>query len=147
VALLDRALYGLRDSPVLWYKTFCAMLEKVGFFRLEEEPCLFYNKERIAYLVVYVDDFLLIYPKSHEQTATKMVEGIKKEYSLTGGDDVNTFLGMRVIRDRESKKLWLVYDQYIEKIAKRFGVDDIGKCFSIPLLAEELVKNLGEVLK
>jgi len=110
VVLLDRALYGLRDSPVLWYKTFCITLKKVGFFRLEKEPCLFYNKERIAYLVVYVDDFLLIYPKSHEQTVIKMVEGIKKEYSLTGGDDVNTFLGMRVIRDWESKKLWLIYD-------------------------------------
>ena len=39
-----------------------------------------------------------------------MVEGIKKEYSLTGGDNVNTFLGIRVIRNRESKKFWLIYD-------------------------------------
>jgi len=39
-----------------------------------------------------------------------MVEGIKKEYSLTGENNVNTFLNIRVIRNRESKKLWLIYD-------------------------------------
>ena len=82
----------------------------MGFFRLKEEPYLFYNKKRIAYLVVYVNNFLLIYPKSYEQIVTKIVEGIKKEYSLTGGDNVNTFLGIYVIRDWESKKLWLIYD-------------------------------------
>jgi len=76
----------------------------VGFFRLKEEPCLFYNKERITYLIVYVDNFLLIYPKNYKQTVTKMVKGIKKEYSLTGGNNVNTFLGIYVIRNRESKK-------------------------------------------
>jgi len=39
-----------------------------------------------------------------------MVKEIKKKYSLTGGDNVNTFLGIRVIRNWESKKLWLIYD-------------------------------------
>jgi len=39
-----------------------------------------------------------------------MVEGIKKEYNLTRGNNVNTFLGIRVIRDRKSKKFWLIYD-------------------------------------
>ena len=82
----------------------------MGFFQLEEEPCLFYNKKRIVYLVVYVNDFLLIYPKSHKQTATKIVKGIKKKYNLTGEDNVNTFLSICVIKDRESKKLWLIYN-------------------------------------
>ena len=66
IVLLDKALYRLRNSPILWYKTFYATFKKVGFFRLEEEPCLFYNKKRIVYLIIYVDNFLLIYLKNYE---------------------------------------------------------------------------------
>ena len=35
-------------------------------------------------------------------------------------DDIEQFLGVKVIRDREKRKLWLVYDLYIKKIAKRY---------------------------
>jgi len=60
--------------------------------------------------------------------------------------DVKWFLGVRVIRDRAIRKLWLVHDTYIEKITKRFGLFD-GKCPSIPLLFFELKKNEGQAIK
>jgi hypothetical protein len=51
-----------------------------------------------------------------------------------------------VIRDRAVKKLWLVYNTYIEKITKRFGLLD-GKCPSTLLLFFELKKNEGQAIK
>ena len=77
----------------------------MGFFRLKEKPYLFYNKKHIVYLVVYINNFLLIYPKSYKQTVNKIVKGIKKKYNLTGGNNVNTFLSIRIIKNRKSKKL------------------------------------------
>ena len=41
--------------------------------------------------------------------------------------DIEWFLGIRVIRDRKAKKLWLVHNTYIKKIAKKFRVVD-RKC-------------------
>ncbi len=41
---LDKVLYRLRDSPVLWYNDFLAILKKLGLVGYTEEPCLFINK-------------------------------------------------------------------------------------------------------
>ena len=35
--------------------------------------------------------------------------------------ELKWFLGIRVIRDRPARKIWLCQDSYIEKIYKRFG--------------------------
>ena len=43
VAQLNRALYGLKDSPLLWYKEFSSTLEELGLQKSREEPCLFTN--------------------------------------------------------------------------------------------------------
>ena len=53
---------------------------------------------------------------------------------------------MRVVRDRAARKLWLVYDTYIEKITKRFDLLD-RKCPSILLSFFELKKNEGQASK
>jgi hypothetical protein len=53
---------------------------------------------------------------------------------------------VRVVRDRAARKLWLVYNTYIEKITKRFDLFD-GKCPSTPLLFFELKKNEGQASK
>ncbi len=41
---LDKALYELRDLPVLWYNDFLTILKKLGLVGCIEEPCLFINK-------------------------------------------------------------------------------------------------------
>jgi hypothetical protein len=41
---LDKALYGLRNSLVLEYDDFLAILEKLELVGYKEEPCLFINK-------------------------------------------------------------------------------------------------------
>jgi len=57
--------------------------------------------------------------------------------------DLEWFLGVRIIRDRTARKLWLVYDSYIERMAAKFGLVD-GKCPSTPLPVLELCKYLGK---
>jgi hypothetical protein len=59
---------------------------------------------------------------------------------------VKWFLGVRVVRDRAARKLWLVHDTYIEKIARRFGLLN-GKCPSTPLPGYKLEKNKGQASK
>ncbi|KAL9561819.1 hypothetical protein ACKAV7_014081 [Fusarium commune] len=66
---LDRALYGLRDSPQLWFKTFTAALKKLGLEASKEEPCLYYSPERDAFLVFFVDDILILYHRDTPTTA------------------------------------------------------------------------------
>ncbi len=60
---LDRALYGLRDFPILWYNDFLTMLKKLGLVEYIKEPCLFINKQKKLLVVFYVNDIQVLYYK------------------------------------------------------------------------------------
>lgn len=66
----DRALYGLKDSPLLWYQEFSTALTKFGLIASTEEPCLYYNKERTVMIVFFVNDFLVLHKKITLQKQT-----------------------------------------------------------------------------
>jgi hypothetical protein len=85
----------------------------------------------------------VLYYKDDEAHGIKVINGIKAAYELYPIGDVKWFLGVRVIRDRVGKKLWLAHDTYIEKIAKRFDLVD-GKCPSTPLPYGDLRKFEGQ---
>jgi hypothetical protein len=143
VVELDRALYGLVDSPALWYKEWTSTLSKLGLVPCFEEPCIFVNELRTVFVVFYVDDVQLLYHKDNQAEAQALLTGIKGAYELHNLGDVKWFLGVRVVRDRAAKKIWLAHDTYIEKVAKRFDLID-GKCPSTPLPFFELKKNTDQ---
>jgi hypothetical protein len=137
---LDRALYGLRDSPALWYDNFVTTLQALGLKLSKEEPCLCYDEQRKVLVIFYVDDINMLYHKRDAHRAAKILEGIKKTYELTELGDCEWFLGMRILRDRPKGTLSLVHDTYIEKIASRFGLAE-GVIPATPLPIMEFVKN------
>jgi len=143
VVEVDRALYGLRDSPALWFDIWTGTLKKLGLKVLKEEPCIYVSEDHKVFVVFFVDDIQLLYHKDDVEQAMEISRGIRKAYELTGGEDVEWFLGVRVIRDREARKIFLVHDTYIEKIATKFSLID-GKCPSTPLPIVELRKHEGQ---
>lgn len=144
---LQKALYGLRDSPLLWYKEFSATLAELGLKPSAEEPCLFIAPESKVVVVFYVDDILVFYHRDYEEAANRVIQGFKAKYEVHDQGDVEWFLGIRVIRDRPARKVWLVHDQYIEKVAKRYGLTGDKSFPPTPLPGVELVKYTGEASK
>lgn len=144
---VKRALYGLRDSPLLWYREFKSTLLKAGLIPSTEEPCLFYNEQRTVLLVFFVDDILVLYNKKHKAEAQKLERHLKSVYELKDQGPVSWFLGIKVIRDREARKIYLSHDSYIEKIAARFGLANNAWRATIPLGLDPLEKNSGQASK
>lgn len=144
---LNRALYGLRDSPLLWYEELSRTLKKAGLTASKEEPCLYFSSDRKILLLFYVDDILLIYSKDREQDAHKVTTAIRAAYRVEEKGPVSWFLNVRVIRNREKRTITLVHDEYIDKVAKKFNLASSALFPSTPLPAEELVKNDGEASK
>lgn len=112
---LNKALYGLRVSPLLWQKELSRTLLELSYKPVPHEPCCF-RKEGILFFV-YVDDVILAYRKTQENKAKDLIRQLQLRYKLTGGNPVQWFLGMEVIRDRPARKIWLSQAAYIEKIA------------------------------
>ena len=62
VLKLNRALYGLVQSPRAWLKHFVSILKKCGMTVCQSEPCVMYKREGVnlvLMVVIYVDDCII----------------------------------------------------------------------------------------
>ena len=77
---LHKALYGLRESLLLWQKYFTTTLSKIGFRVVLHEPYCFINNGAIIF--VYVNDIVIAFRKESTDYVRLVVDEFKKTYSL-----------------------------------------------------------------
>lgn len=105
ILLLKKALYGLRESPLLWQRHLTKALEEAGYSAVPHEPCC-YTKKRV-FIFYYVDDIVIAFNKKHRAEADALIAVLKGKFALQGGEDLQWFLGIEVIRDRKKRVAWL----------------------------------------
>ena len=137
--LLLRALYGLRRSPLLWLQEFSTTLRDLELHEVAGEPCLFVNSDGII-IFFYVDDIVLLCRPETLPQLRQLHTALMQKYEMRDLGELSWFLGIRVIRDRTQRKLWLCQDSYIKKIAAAFHLED-RKPPATPLATEELIPN------
>jgi hypothetical protein len=69
VCRLRKALYGLKQSPRIWYQTLATFLQSKGFRRLHSDYSVFTNST--TFILIYVDDILLMGPSKEDIDRTK----------------------------------------------------------------------------
>ncbi|TEY22196.1 hypothetical protein BOTCAL_1602g00020 [Botryotinia calthae] len=110
-----------------------------------KEPYIYFNKTHTIFILFFVNDFQIIYHKDNEIIAIKITDQIKTAYKLKDLGDTKWFLGIRILRNKPAKKLWLAHDTYIEKIAKKFKLNKGSASTPLPNL--EFIKfNRSAVL-
>ena len=115
VLKLQKALYRLRKSPLLWYRELTKSLSEFGFKPVPYEPCCYTYDGVIIFF--YVDDFIFAYPRRIREKAMRLVDKLKGRYRLTGGGELQWFLGLEIIRDRKAGIIYLCQSSYIDKIS------------------------------
>jgi hypothetical protein len=68
---------------------------------------------------------------------------LRAKYEVRELGKAKHFLGIRIVQDRSDRKLWLLQDSYIDKIAKKFHIKPT-KIPKTPLLSTDLVKYEGK---
>src|SRR5438046_7144915 len=91
--LLQQALYGLRQSPLLWLEDLTSMLSTLGLQQINEEYCLFTNGKLILFF--YVDDIVVLYKKGHQRDFEHFIRQLMKRYELRDMGNLSWFLGIR----------------------------------------------------
>ncbi|GMI52533.1 hypothetical protein ScalyP_jg6392, partial [Parmales sp. scaly parma] len=90
--LLQRNLYGGKDSGRIWADLLSAFLRKNGYHQSSRDSCLYYNSERTVFLVVYVDDLLIA---SKDPTAKKKItDALFTEFAIKREGPLNWYLGI-----------------------------------------------------
>ena len=59
VCKLIKTLYGLKQTPHVWYKTIVKFFKKLGFIRLELDYGIFVSSDKQLFIAVYINNLLL----------------------------------------------------------------------------------------
>ncbi|RKF56242.1 putative serine threonine protein kinase domain protein, partial [Erysiphe neolycopersici] len=108
VLQLSKALYGLRRSPLLWQKDLSTTFKSLGLDQSSEEPCIFFSSNFLVFF--FVDDIIVIFQKQHRKISENFILQLKHKYDLTDRGNLSSFLGIRITRDREQRKVWITQD-------------------------------------
>ncbi|KAL9564117.1 hypothetical protein ACKAV7_011767 [Fusarium commune] len=119
---LRKALYGLRRLPLLWQRHLEAGLKALGFQRVAGENCC-WQKERVTFFF-YVDDCILAFLQEDRRQAMEAITALQQKYHREGGENLQWFLGIEVIRDRKERKLWLSQAVYCDKAIQHLTTQD-----------------------
>ena len=121
--LLKKALYGLCQSPRLWYKKFRSIINKLGFVTIENEPTLFVliiNDKLNVVLSINVDDSFVVGVASQ---VTWLLSELAKVLTITILEDGGVFLGLEFAIDNMGY-VTLHQKKLITSMAQKFGLLD-----------------------
>nr|GEX22810.1 retrotransposon protein, putative, Ty1-copia subclass [Tanacetum cinerariifolium] len=133
VCLLNKSLYGLKQSPRQWYKRFDVYMVSNGFSRSSYDSCVYFKEfapGMYIYLLLYVDDILIACKSKSEIKYTKGL--LQKEFDMKELGPIRKILGMEIVRDKGSRTLKVSQSGYMQKILNNFRVDN-GKSVAVPL--------------
>jgi hypothetical protein len=107
VCKLKKSLYGLKQSPRMWYQKFDTYMLGLGFTRSKEDHYVYFKLigDHLIYLVLYVDDMLLI--GNNKEIIQDVKTQLSSKFDMKDIGAANFILGMEIKRDGKNRKLWL----------------------------------------
>ena len=116
-----------------WNIRFDEEVTKFGFIKNGGESCVYkkFSGSSIAFLLLYVDDILLI--GNDKEFLNTIKEQLKGCFSMKDLGEASYILGIRIYRDRSRRLIGLTQDTYLEKVLKRFNMEN-SKKGSLPMV-------------
>ena len=141
---LKRALYGLAESPKLWYDLLVKEFEEYGFQTIHGVKCLLQGHG--MWVLFYVDDIVLSYHPKDEDKAQTFRKFLAQRFEIKYVGELKWFLGMEITRDRANRKIWISQRAYLEKLGTKFDLAGRKKYCSVPIpsTTSSMTKNLGQ---
>ena len=129
VCKIQRSIYGLVQASRSWNIRFDEMIKAFGFMRIYGEACVYkkVSGSFVAFLILYVDDILLM------GNDIELLDNIKaylnKSFSMKDLGEAAYILGIKIYRDRSRRLIGLSQSTYLDKILKKFNMDQSKKGF------------------
>eukprot|EP00253_Pinus_taeda_P026593 PITA_26593 len=103
VCKLKKSFYGLKQSPRMWYQKFDTFIRGLGYTRSKADHCVYFKliADRVIYLVLYVDDMLLV--GNDKEIIEYLKTELSSKFDTKDLGAANYILGMEIRRDQDSK--------------------------------------------
>nr|GEW20704.1 hypothetical protein [Tanacetum cinerariifolium] len=131
-----------------WNKRFDEEIKKIGFTQTPDEPCVYLKTSgsNVAFIVLYADDILLM------GNSITMLQEVKswlcKCFSMKDLGEAACIFRINIIRDRSKRLIALSQSAYLEKILKKFRMENSKKKYTSMmenLTIESRKQNYGEI--
>ncbi|CAI7740950.1 unnamed protein product [Closterium sp. NIES-54] len=121
VCKLLKSLYGLKQSPLLWYRALVGVLLGASWKKSQVDTALYFKvgvDQVTCWVLVYVDDLLAA--SSSAAMLKELKELLEAAFELREISPVQKYLGLEIVRVRSVRKLWLHQQGYADKLRRRF---------------------------
>ncbi|GJR41062.1 retrotransposon protein, putative, ty1-copia subclass [Tanacetum coccineum] len=124
VCKLKRSIYGLKQASRQWNKRFDDEIKKFRFSQNRDEPCVYVKASRsyVTFLILYVNDILIM------GNNILMLQDVKSYlgrcFAMKDLGEAAYILGIKIYRNRSKRLIGLCQSGYIEKILKRFYIEN-----------------------
>ena len=116
VCKLQRSIYGLVQASRSWNKRFDSVIKAYGFIQTFGEACIYkkVSGSSVAFLILYVDDILLI---GNDIEFLDSIKGyLNKSFSMKDLGEAAYILGIKICRDRTRRLIGLPQSTYLDKV-------------------------------
>ena len=93
VCRLVKPLYGLRQSPLAWFKVLDTLFKSKGLSRSNKDPSLYISKDLI--ILIFMDDIVFFAQDVERVREAKL--WLTREFKMVDLGDLRLFLGMQII--------------------------------------------------
>ncbi|KAK1605909.1 hypothetical protein QYE76_029582 [Lolium multiflorum] len=118
VCKLQRSIYGLKQASRSWNRRFDKVIKDFGFIQCHGEACIYkkVSGSSVAFLILYVDDILLI---GNDIELLSSVKGyLNNSFSMKDLGEASYILGIKIYRDRSRRLIGLSQSTYLDKILR-----------------------------
>ena len=123
VCKLQLSIYWLVQASRGWNIRFDEVIKAFGFIQVYGEACIYkkVSGSSIAFLILYVDDILLI--GNNIELLGNVKEYLNKSFSMKDVGEAAFILGINIYRDRSRRLIGISQSTYLDKILKKFKMD------------------------
>ena len=125
VMRLKRAIYGLKQAALAWWKALDESMASLGCTRLLSDSGLFVNKDKSIVAIVYVDDVLFM--GANKKSLLELKQRFMKIWECRDLGNTQKFLHMCI--KCNNGKIYLDQTAYLQKVLQCF---DLQNAKSVP---------------
>jgi len=100
----------------MWYHKLDTYIWGISFTTSKADHCVYFKLigDHVIYLVLYVDDMLLL--GNDKEIIQDLKAQLSSKFDMKDLGAANCILGMEIKRDRGKRKIWLNQRKYVQTI-------------------------------
>jgi hypothetical protein len=120
ICRLRKALYGLRQAGRQWNYEIDKTMKRAGLVPTNADPCVYVDKNTRTFVLIYVDDILII--SGNQERERQIKDVLSEAFRIKDFGLAKYCLGIQI--EQNENEICLSQAGYIREILKRYRMED-----------------------